>query len=136
MNVKYDEAIPSKSDLLALYDAVNWVAYTRNIDKLISGIRRSLRVVCAYDDDRLVGLARVIGDGETIVYLQDILVDPNYQGRGIGRELFTRAFAGFDVRQKVLITDDDPAQRDFYTAMGFKNTVDLDYPIRTYVQFS
>lgn len=71
-----------------------------------------------------------------IVYLQDILILPAYRRRGIGRELFQRVFAPYgDVRQKVLITDDEPAQRAFYEAMGFTETGNLTHRVRTFVKF-
>ncbi|WP_430038931.1 GNAT family N-acetyltransferase [Peribacillus simplex] len=38
----------------------------------------------AWDDDKLVALIRVVGDGQTIIYIQVILVLENYQDQGIG----------------------------------------------------
>ena len=101
-----------------------------------AAVDASLTVVTARQDGRLIGLARLVGDGLTVVYLQDILIAPDYQRHGVGRELFQRVFAPFsDVRQKVLITDDEPSQRAFYESMAFTETGDLDHPIRTFVQF-
>ncbi len=113
--------IPGRDEVLRLYEAVGWSAYTRDPERLIRGLRKSLRVVTARIDGRLVGLARVVGDGETIVYLQDILVLPALQRTGIGRQLFEAAFSPYRaVRQHVLITDSEAKQRAFYEAMGFK----------------
>nr|WP_269451897.1 GNAT family N-acetyltransferase [Tessaracoccus coleopterorum] len=113
------DTIPNQDELTALYDSVGWAAYTRDPQRLAAGISASLAVVTAWDDDRLVGLARVVGDGLTIVYLQDILVVPEHQRSGIGRELFRLVFEPFgDVRQKLLLTDDEPRQTAFYEAMG------------------
>lgn len=129
--------MPSTDELVMLYDAVGWSAYTRDPARLTAAIRASLAVVTARDDGELVGLARVVGDGQTIVYLQDILIRPDHQRRGIGRELFQRVFAPYaDVRQKVLITEDEASQRAFYESLRFTETGDLDYPIRTFVQFA
>lgn len=116
----HDNDIPGRDEVLRLYDAVGWSAYTKAPEKLMRGLRRCLRVVTARADGRLVGLARVVGDGETIVYLQDILVLPALQGTGIGRRLFEAAFSPYaDVRQHVLITDQEARQQAFYEAMGF-----------------
>lgn len=83
-----------------------------------------------------MGLARLVGDGLTIVYVQDTLINPADQRRGIGRELLRRLLEPYaDVRQKVLITDDEDAQRAFYESMGFVDTRDLPCPIRTFTQF-
>ncbi|CEA09220.1 Acetyltransferase (GNAT) family protein [Arthrobacter saudimassiliensis] len=71
-------------------------------------------------DGQLAGLARVVSDGHTICYLQDVLVRPQFQGRGIGRRLVERVLEPFaHVRQKVLLTDDEPGQAAFYAALGF-----------------
>ncbi len=125
-----------QSDLTALYAAVEWTAYTQDPSRLAAAVAASLRTVTAWDGDRLVGLARVVGDGLTIAYLQDILVHPEYQRQGIGRTLFRQVFAPFaDVRQKVLLTDDEPAQRAFYEALGFTEIRDLGHPTRAFAQF-
>ncbi|WP_297741904.1 GNAT family N-acetyltransferase [uncultured Tessaracoccus sp.] len=117
--------LPGRDEVLRLYDAVGWSAYTKDPERLMRGLHHSLRVVTARADRRLIGLARVVGDGETIVYLQDILVLPALQGTGIGRRLFEAAFSPYaGVRQHVLITDQEPRQRAFYEAMGFKEIGD------------
>lgn len=131
-----DHDIPTSDELVELYASVGWTAYTNDPVLLFDGVSRSLRVVCARDGGRLVGLARVVGDGLTIVYLQDILVAPTHQRGGVGRELFERVLEPFpDVRQKVLITDDEPRQRAFYEAMGFTEIRDLDSQVRAFVKF-
>ena len=67
---------PTREELVSLYDSVGWSVYTRTPDRLEAAIGASLRVVTARVDDELVGLARIVGDGLTILYLQDILVRP------------------------------------------------------------
>lgn len=54
-----------------------------------------------------------------------------------GRLLVTEALAPFEaVRQKVLMTDDEPGQRAFYESLGFAETRDLDDgPLRAFVKF-
>ena len=49
--------------------------------------------VGAWDGARLVGAVRVLTDGYFIATIPEILVDPDYQRRGIGRELMARALA-------------------------------------------
>ena len=126
---------PSRDDLVDLYGSVGWSAYTTDPARLEAAVAASLRVVTAWDGDRLVGLARVVGDGWTIVYLQDILVAPDRRRTGIGAELFRRVLEPFgDVRQQVLLTDDEPAQRAFYEAMAFTEIRDLEHPLRSFVR--
>lgn len=132
-----DHQLPSQAELVELYTSVGWATYTRDAERLYSAVNRSLRVVCAREEGRLVGLARVVGDGLTIVYLQDILVPPSHQRRGVGRRLMEAVLGPFaDVRQQVLITDDEPGQRSFYESMGFTEIGDLNVPIRAFVRFT
>ena len=120
-------AIPAADDVRALYDAVGWSAYTGDMDTLMGGLQGSATVVTAFDGGRLVGLARVVSDGHTIAYLQDILVDPGHQRRGIASELLRRVFARFGhVRQHVLLTDTEERQRAFYEAHGFRESRDVE----------
>ena len=129
--------IPARDELAELYDAVGWVAYTRDLDALDRALRGSSLVVTARSDGRLVGLARIVTDGATIAYLQDILVRPEEQRGGVGRRLVTAALDPFaSVRQKVLLTDDDPGQRAFYESFGFAETRDFeDGSLRAFVRF-
>ncbi len=109
-----------KSDLEKLYSSVGWAAYTKNLDVLEKAINHSLQVISAWDEDELVGLIRVIGDGFTIIYIQDILVHPDYQDKKIGTELITKILNSYpEVRQKVLLTEDAPDVRHFYEKFGF-----------------
>lgn len=106
-------------DVQALYDDAGWSVYSKDMDKLMRAITNSLAVMTAWDGNRLVGLVRVVGDGETILYIQDILVLVAYKRKGIGRALLKEVFTKFPVRQKVLLTDDTPETRGFYEALGF-----------------
>ena len=129
--------LPERDELGDLYGAVGWVAYTNNLDALDLALRSSSRVVTARRDGHLVGLARVISDGATIAYLQDIVVHPDEQRGGLGRRLVAEALRPFEsVRQKVLLTDDEPGQRAFYESLGFTEIRDLyDGSLRAFVQF-
>jgi ribosomal protein S18 acetylase RimI-like enzyme len=102
-------------------------AYTKDPDGLTRGVENSAFVVTARDDDRLVGLARVLSDDVSIVYVQDVLVDPEYQRNGIGRELLQRCLDRFShVLKRMLLTDDEAHQHRLYKALGFHDVSRLD----------
>lgn len=107
-------------ELENLYSSVGWTAYTNDLDTLEKAINNSLVVITAWRNDKLVGLIRAIGDGYTILYIQDILVRPDFQNKNIGTNLMTRILNEFnDVRQKILLTEDAPNVRHFYEKFGF-----------------
>jgi len=123
-------------ELIELYDSVGWSAYTRDVDTLRRALAGSSTLVIARDGAVLIGLARVVSDGSTICYLQDVLVNPSHQGHGVGRALVQAALEPYaKVRQKVLLTDDEPAQRRFYESLGFSDAaVAAGGPLRAFVR--
>lgn len=105
-------------EVVGLYRSVGWTAYEPAA--LLAGIAGSSHVVAARRGGALVGLARVVSDGATVCYLQDVLVHPGEQRRGTGRALVLAVLAPYAaVRRTVLLTDDEPGQRAFYEALGF-----------------
>lgn len=110
----------TENEIKNLYDNAGWISYTNDLPKLMKAMERSLLVVSAWDDEKLVGLIRVVGDGLIIVYIQDILVLSQYKRKGIGSRLLSYVLDNYkDVRQKVLLTDDSDSTRGFYEANGF-----------------
>ncbi len=131
-----DIDLPTVEELVSLYNSVGWSAYTNDPSKLLRAVQASLRVVTARLDGNLVGLVRIVGDGETIVYIQDILVHPSAQRTGFGRQLMASALEPYgDVRQKVLLTDDDPGQVAFYQTLGFTEIRNLPHATNCFVTF-
>ncbi|QUQ62624.1 GNAT family N-acetyltransferase [Kutzneria sp. CA-103260] len=113
-------------ELRQLYGAVGWTAYTENPELLGKGVAGSSYVVTARLGGRLVGLARAMSDDATVCYLQDVLVHPDVHRRGIGRALVRAVLDRYrTVRQKVLLTDDEPAQRAFYESLGYAEIRDF-----------
>lgn len=111
----------NEEEVLSLYGSVGWIAYTAQPGVLRAGFEKSLLCLGAYEGDELVGLLRAVGDGQTVVLLQDILVRPDYQRRGVGTGLVRAALSRFpSVRQIQLVTDDRQSTVGFYEALGFK----------------
>ncbi len=131
--------LPSRQQILSLYDSVGWSAYTDDPEVLIQALANSTFAVYAYDQQQqLAGLIRVISDNATICYVQDILVRPSAQRSGIGRALFDAVLQKFQhVRQLVLITDDLPQQRAFYESMGLTEGAEFAHgTIRVFARFA
>lgn len=123
MSITYTTEIPQNhASLIALYQNAGWTAYTAKPQQLLSAIHSSQSVLLAMDGDKVVGLIRTVGDGHTIVYIQDILVHSDYKRRGIGATLMRSTLEQFKgCRQKVLLTEDNAETRAFYEAMGFQS---------------
>lgn len=110
----------NEQEIVPLYTSVGWTAYTDAPDILRQGFEHSLLTLAAYEIGQLVGLIRTVGDGYTIVFVQNILVFPEYQRRGIGTALLQAVLDRFSyVRQMELATDDTPKTIAFYKSLGF-----------------
>ncbi len=108
-------------EILRLYSAVGWTAYTENMTALRQGYEHSLLVLAAYEGNELLGIIRAVGDGFTIVFIQDILVYPEKQRRGVGTALLKALLARYpEVRQIELTADSTPEAAAFYKSVGFR----------------
>lgn len=108
-------------EILALYTDAGWAAYTADPDTLRKGYENSLLVLAAYEGEELMGIIRVVGDGHTIVFVQDILVHKKYQRQGIGTALLKAVLERYsNVRQIELVTDDTAKTIAFYRSVGFR----------------
>lgn len=92
-------------------------------------------VATVRDDGLLVGFLRAVSDGATIAYLQDVLVRRSHQRQGIGQALVDAFLDRYGhVRQRVLLTDDEPGQRAFNETLGFtRRSGRRGGPLRTFV---
>ncbi|KMY32308.1 GNAT family acetyltransferase [Lysinibacillus xylanilyticus] len=117
-----EEKYIDKNDLKVLYEDVEWYAYTKDLDQLQQALLNSIYVLSAWENDQLIGLTRVVGDGLTILYIQDILVLNSHQNRGIATDMMNHILEKYkDVRQKVLLTEEAPDVRHFYEKNGFQS---------------
>lgn len=108
-------------ELTELYNSVGWSSYTSDKTVMEKIIPNSLWTLAAYDNEKLVGLIRVVGDGVSIIYIQDLLVNPSHQRQGIGKELMTKTIDKYRcIRQIVLMTEDEAKTKAFYESTGLK----------------
>ena len=74
--------------------------------------------VTAWDDKKLVGIARSLSDFVYVTYLSDLAVDENYQQQGIGKKLIalTQAETSPECMMVLLAA---PKANDYYSKLGF-----------------
>ncbi len=112
---------------MKLYSDVSWTAYTDDPELLEQAVHHSLKVWTAWEDDKLIALARVVGDSHTIIYIQDILVLESYQRQGIGSELLQIILKEYEsVRQIVLMTGNEEKTMNYYEENGLVNIAEYD----------
>jgi GNAT superfamily N-acetyltransferase len=72
-----------------------------------------------YDDGRLIAAGRALADGVDVSYLADIAVHPEYQGRGLGKEIVMR-LRDLSKHHRKIILYAAPGKDQFYLKLGFK----------------
>lgn len=118
--LNYKQDVPAMPDLLALYSSVGWTNYTNNPSMLEEAVKASLWQLAVYDEKELVAYIRLVGDGHSVLLVQDLLVRPDHQRQGIGKKLLKEALATFPhVYQRLLVTDRSEKNLAFYQSQGF-----------------
>lgn len=105
MTIRRQEIVKLE-DVLHLYQAVGWTKYTHQPQMLKKALSHSLAIYLALDGDAVVGLVRLVGDGFSSIFVQDLIVLPSYQRQGIGSALMKEALGDYkDAYQVQLVTD-------------------------------
>lgn len=117
----------NEQEILPLYESVGWTNYTQKHQMLKEAYLHSLKSYAAYVDNKLVGIIRVVGDGASVVFVQDLLVYPQYHRQGIGTALLKRIMEEFNgVYQLHLLTENTEKTIAFYKSLGFLMDTDIE----------
>ena len=121
------ESSVSIDDVLHLYQAVGWTNSTNQPQMLEQALSHSLATYLARDGEKIVGLVRLVGDGFSSVFVQDLIVLPSYQRQGIGSNLMKEALADYkDAYQIQLVTEQTEKTLGFYRSLGFETLSTYD----------
>ena len=121
------QEIVKLEDVFYLYQAIGWTNYTNQPKMLEQSLSHSLVIYLALDGDAVVGLIRLVGDGFSSVFVQDLIVLPSYQRQGIGSSLMKEALEDFkEAYQVQLATEQTEENVGFYRSMGFETLSTYD----------
>lgn len=108
---------------LELYASVGWDAPCKK--QVVKALKNTIATFVPYDDDKPIGMARLIGDGGMSFYIKDFAVVPEYQSKGVGRLLFENlekyikeVVGDWAVSLELISTI---KAQDFYEKMGFES---------------
>ncbi len=120
--MEYKENALCYEDYCSLRKSVGWLIFSK--EQTENALRNSLFTVIAVDNNEVIGMGRLIGDGMYYM-ISDIVVGPPYQKKGIGTNI-TNLFINF-VNRKTPIGGRSSIQliaekgkELFYEKMGFK----------------
>lgn len=108
---------------MALWEAAGWGTPDR--DLVETSLRGSYATFAVRDGGRIIAMARLIGDGGMAFYLKDLIVSPDYQGKGIGRELlsYVEDFVRGELKEgwwSFLQLMSAKGKEEFYLKCGYK----------------
>jgi len=105
-------------ELQDLFQSVKWIS-GQYPEKLKKAMKHSDTVFSAWDDEKLIGLINALDDNSMTVYIHFLLVHPDYQGKGVGKELLRMINEKYiDYLRVVLIADEE--ETGFYHNSGFE----------------
>lgn len=118
MDITYSsEHCPNDSELKELFSTVEWQG-SRHIDRLSAAMYKYDNLITAWDGARLVGLVCSLDDGAVTAYINYLIVHPDYQRMGIGKELMRRILNEYrDFMRVELIAD--AGATEFYDKLDF-----------------
>jgi ribosomal protein S18 acetylase RimI-like enzyme len=104
-------------EIAELRKSVGWNGMLESYKK---ALQNSYFYICCFKDNELIGFLDVVSNGITDAYIQDVIVKPSFQKKGIGKELMKIAIEKLTqdgvYAISVLFTEDN---RDFYKKFGF-----------------
>lgn len=120
--IKFENKIPVE-DYLRLRKQVGWVDMP--LKEAENAVNNCYYSVCIKDDDKVIGLCRVIYTGDYNAYLTDVVIDENYRHQGLGKQMInnvidymkTHIEEGFKVKIFLMAGKD---RDSFYEQFGFE----------------
>ncbi|MCF7221442.1 GNAT family N-acetyltransferase [Marilutibacter chinensis] len=110
-------------------DGVDWAALSemyrraplgdKSADWLRTAFTNSLFKCFAFEDGRVIAAGRAVADGVDCSYLCDIAVDPDHQGRGLGRAIIEKLVERSRGHRKIILYS-VPGREPFYAKFGFR----------------
>ena len=121
--ITYREFTPSAAVFNSLTESVGWG--DRDEDVVKSALENSLYCVCAFDGEEIVGFGRLIGDKTIFLYVQDVMVRPEYQGQKVGTGIMEHIVSKVNEYKKVnpgirTYLGASRGKEDFYRRFGFE----------------
>lgn len=124
MDITYtEEKTFTQEQVQALFRSVGWVS-GEYPGRLYKAMMHSSTVLTAWDGARLVGLVRVLDDSELVAYMHYVLVDPDYQGRGIAGTMIERVKEKYRSYLYIEIMPEESRNAAFYQRFGFQVMAD------------
>lgn len=129
MKINIKENNKNLEEFNFLYNAVGWGTYNEDISKI--ALENTFYSVSIYDENKIIGYGRIIGDNICFLYIQDIMVLPEYQGKKIGTMIMNKLLEKTAEVRKInadlrVYLGASKNKEKFYEKFGFKKRIDAN----------
>ncbi|MCL2120702.1 MAG: GNAT family N-acetyltransferase [Clostridiales bacterium] len=123
MNYELKENILAAKDFIKLRDSAGWGAAPPE-HQIEEALKNSLVTISAVFEGRIIGMGRLVGDGMSICYVQEMIIYPEYQGKGIGKAIMDKLISyiiknGFTNTYVTVGLFSAKGKEGFYSKLGF-----------------
>ncbi|MCP3773187.1 GNAT family N-acetyltransferase [Paenibacillus sp. MZ04-78.2] len=108
------------AQLLSLYESLGWNSLNLSVDDLEKMCNQSWYAIYAFDDQKLVGMGRIISDGVITGLICGLCVLPSYQSKGIGKEMLNRMIDHCERNRVIPQLMCTESLESYYASFGFK----------------
>lgn len=127
--VELIEKIPTADEYNYLTNSVDWGIRDSKIVE--EALKNTLYSLCVFDDDKLVGYGRIIGDKTIFLYIQDIMVVPEYQNKKIGTQIMNGLLIKIEEYKRInpeirVYLGASKEKENFYKQFGFITRKEAD----------
>ena len=117
-------------EYMAMRKIVGWSEFP--LEQAAEGLKNSFVLVCFRVDGRPVAIGRAVSDRGYVVYIADVIVVPEYQGKGLGRKVMNTLMEkikdsmkpGYRIMISILAAKGKEA---FYNKFGFVDRPNSDF---------
>lgn len=123
MELKFIEKAPTTTEFNYLTNSVGWGIRKDIIVE--EALKNTLYSLCVYDNEKIIGYARIIGDKSIFLYIQDVMVIPKYQNKKIGTQIMKKILEKINNYKKLnpnirTYLGASKGKEKFYEKFGFK----------------
>lgn len=108
------------NELLTMYESLGWNSLELSVNELEQMCKQSWYAIYVFDDQKLVGMGRVISDGVITGIICGVCVLPEYQSKGIGKEIVEQLIRHCEQKRVIpqLMCVED--LKYYYESIGFE----------------